>query len=81
MRASAECILVKLQELVIGLGVPPQSLLEDQVSFATVALVLVLLRPGDVERRLCHSYPLCSHVPVDFQGLGAILGLMAQMNT
>lgn len=52
-----------------------ESFLVDQVCFARVALVLIFLRPSDVEGCLCHPYVLCLHVPVNVQGLGAVVCL------
>lgn len=53
-----------------------ESFLVDEVCFATVALILIFFRPGDVEGRLRHSYSLSLHVPVSVQGLWAVLCLM-----
>lgn len=66
---------MKLQELIMRLGTLLESVLVDQVCFATVALILVFLRPSNVEGCLCHSYPLCLHVSVNFQGLWAVFCL------
>lgn len=57
------------------LGAIFESFLVDLVSFAAVTLVLISLRPSNVEGCLRHSYSLSLHVPVNFQGLGAVLCL------
>lgn len=71
-----EVLLMKLQELIVR----PRKLLEpflvDQVCFATVALIFILFRPSDVQGCLRHSYSLSLHVPVNVQGLRAVLCLM-----
>lgn len=74
-----ESILVKLLELIMRFGTLLESFLVDQVCFATVALILIFLRPSDVEGCLCHSDSLCLHVPVNVQGLGAVLCLMTHV--
>ena len=74
-----ESVLVKLQELIVWLSKLLESLLVDQVCFATVALVLIFLRPSNVKGCLCHSYSLRLHVPVNVQRLRAVLCLMTHM--
>lgn len=70
------CLPVKLQELIVRLSTLLESLLIDLVCFATVALILILFRPSNVERCPCHSYSLRLHVPINVQGLRAVLRLM-----
>lgn len=53
-----------------------ESLLIDLVCFATVALILILFRPSNVERCPCHAYSLRLHVPINVQRLWAVLCLM-----
>lgn len=67
---------MKLQELIMRLSTLLEPLLIDLVCFAIVALILILLRPRNVEGCLCHSYSLCLHVPVNVQGLRAVLCLL-----
>ena len=69
---------MKLLEFIIRLSMLLESFLVDEVCFATVALVLVFLGPGDVEGRLCDPYSLSLHVPVNVQGLRAVLCLIKQ---
>lgn len=71
-----ESVLMKLLELIMRLGTLLESLLVDQVCFPGVALILMFLRPRDVEGCLCQSYSLCLHVPKKVQGLRAVLCLM-----
>lgn len=70
------CLLVKLQELIVRLSTLLESLLIDLVCFATVALILILFRPSNVERCPCQSDSLRLHVPINVQGLRAVLCLM-----
>lgn len=69
---------MKLQELIMRLSKFLESLLVDQVCFARVALIFILLRPSDVQGCLCHSYSLSLHISVNVQGLCAGLCLLTQ---
>lgn len=57
-----------------------ESFLVDQVSLATVALILIFLRPSNVEGCLFDSYSLRLHISVDVQGLRAIFCLKTHMH-
>lgn len=75
-----ESILVKLQELIVWHSMHPQSILVHQVGFEAVTLILIFLRPSNVEGCLCHPDSLRLQVPVNFQRLGAVFCLMTNMH-
>lgn len=75
MDRDKEHTLVILLKFIHGLGSALKSLLEDGVCLLEVAVLLELLRPGNVKVSSSESDAVGLHVAEHFQGLHAVLGL------